>query len=117
MTLLKKYCTPQVCRKFAIPLKNILDYRTADMFFTERQTGLPAEKSRGDMFLRRGRDELLKKREITQEERLQYIPVDPSQHCPIVRLCGHGQHALDVPQGLKQVEHVVSMVVEKFTHK
>lgn len=103
--------------KFLLPLKDILNYGTADMFFAQRQTGLPAEKSRSDVVLRWRRDKLLKKCEITQEELLQYIPVDSGQHRPVVGLRAHCQQTLNVPQGLKQVEHVPPVAVEELAHE
>lgn len=106
-------CFPISKRDVPIPLKDVLDNGRADGLVAQRYAGLPAEQGRCDVVLRRRRDELLQRGEIAQEEALDHVPVDPRQHRPIVGVRRHGQHALHVPQGLKQVEHVVPVLVEE----
>lgn len=100
-----------------LPLKDIFDDRSANGLLTQRYAGLSTEQRRGDVVHGWRGYELLQRREITQEEPLEHIPVDSRQHRPVVGFCCHGQHALHMPQRLKQVEHVLPVLVEELAHE
>ncbi len=108
---------PTASGSAAIALKNPFDDRAADRLLTQRAAGLPAEEGGGDVVHGEGVDEALQRGEVTQEELLEHVAVRLGGRCGVGAAGLQRQHLLHVPQRLKQVKHVVTLLVEKLAHK